>query len=231
MKLALECSDELLDMMQPFADFDWVSVGRYLESKVYAEYYRSSDNVKFIGSSPGDSCPIEDLKKVLEDCEGTYAVAPDQANAREETLRAYTECASKLPKDVVIGVLQGSTPEDALRCLDTYESKIVAVPCRVGGSEEEDPGELVALRRELVVAHIPADRIILLLGFASTSEFAWYTNRSNVWGLYTGAPIQAGLASQDIDDFGRAQKVDVELNKDNWAAVCRNIALLRKYMS
>lgn len=234
MKLGLECPNELLELVQPFANFDWILVNRYLENEVYANYYRNSDNLKFVDNSvteTGEPCSIEELKQVFDDCRANYMVAPDWIGEYQKTVEAYKECISKLPKEQVIGVLQGSTPEEALKCLDIFESTIVAVPYRVGGSKKGDPNELMALRRELVVAHIPNDKLVHLLGFTSTSEFMWYANRSNVWGIDTDVPIRAGLVSQDLDEFDRTQKVAVELNEKTWAAICRNIALLRKEMS
>ncbi len=234
MKLALECPDELLELVQPFADFDWVLVNRYLESDVYANYYRSSDRVKFVDNAVtenGEPCSVEELKQVFDDCGGTYVIAPDWIGEYQRTVDAYRECIGKLSKDIVVGVLQGSTPEEALKCLDAYEHKIVAVPYRVGGSVKGESNELMALRRELVVTHIPSDRVVHLLGFTALSEFPWYANRPNVWSVDTDVPIRAGLAVQDIDEFDRTQEVSAELNKENWAAICRNIALLRKHMA
>lgn len=234
MKLSLECPDELLDMVQPFADFDWILVNRYLESGVYAEYYRNSDKIKFVDNSvteKGEPCSAEELRQVMDDCKADYVIAPDWIGEYKKTVEAYRECIGKLPKEKVIGVLQGGSPEEALKCLEVYEHKIVAVPYRVGGSEKGDPNELMALRRELVVAHVPSDRLVHLLGYTHSSEFAWYVNRPNIWGVDTDVPIRAGLAGQDLDDFDRTQKVSTDLNKENWAATCRNIALLRKYMS
>lgn len=236
MKLALECPDELLEMVQPFADFDWISVSRYLNSERYADYYRDSDNIKFVSGSTSETdepCPIEDLKRVFDDCKGTYVVATDQVGECRKTVEAYKECVGQFSPEVVVGVLQGSTPKEALKCLGAYSSPLVpvAVSCHVGGSIERGSAELMTLRRELVVAHVPADRVVCLLGFAALSELSWYTGRPNVWGISTGVPVRAGLAVQDIDDFDRTQRVKADLNKETWAAICRNIALLRKHMS
>ncbi|KKL18657.1 hypothetical protein LCGC14_2473340 [marine sediment metagenome] len=235
MKLALECSDELLDMVQPFADFDWILANRFLESDVYAEYYRNSTNVKFVDNSVtelGKPVSLDDLEKVMKDVKGNYVVSPDWIGEYQQTVEAYKECLAKFGKERAVGVLQGSSPEEALKCLDVYDNHLVLVPYRVGGSVKEDPDWIKALRRELVVAHIPDDRLIHLLGFNTLDELHWYTNRPNVCGIDTDVPIRAGLLVQDFDGFDRMQKTDgIKLNKETWAGVCRNIALLRKYMS
>lgn len=235
MKLALESSTALLDMVQPFADFDWILVNRFLDDEVYAAYYRNSDNIKFVDNSVtelGEPMNLDDLEKVMSDANANYVVSPDWIGDYEKTIGAYPECAKRFGKERTIGVLQGSTPEEALKCLDIYENPLISIPYRVGGSEKGDPDWLKALRRQLVVAHIPADRMIHLLGFNTLDELRWYVNRPNIWGIDTDVPIRAGLLTKDFDEFDRTQVTDdIPLNQENWAGVCRNIALLRKYMS
>jgi len=234
MKLALTCPDELLDMVQPFTDFDFILSDRYFKSEVYANWYRSSDSIKFVDNSvaeTGEPCSIEELSQIAEDCSATYMFAPDWVGEYQKTIDAYEECIGRLPKDKVVGVLQGSSPEEALKCLDVYESKIVGVPARVGGYRDGDSKELMLLRRALVISRIPSDRIVHLLGFISLAELTWYTGLPSVYSLDTHAPVSTGLAVKDIDDYEREQKVKVDINKDSWAAICRNVALLRKYMS
>lgn len=235
MKLALECRTDLLDLVQPFADFDWILVDRYVHDDKYANYYRTSDNIKFVDNSvteTGKPCSVSELLKVFEDCKGSYVVAPDWIGDYKRTIDGYRECIGKAAPEKVIGALQGATPEEALRCLAVFQGPLVAVPYRVGGSVKGDPNALMALRRALVVAHIPPALTVHLLGFTSLSELAWYVNQTNVWSIDTDVPVRAGLAVADIDAFDRTQDVsDVKIGKDNWAAVCRNIALLRKAMA
>ncbi len=234
MKLALECSTDLLSFVQPFTDFDWILVDRYLSDKQYAKWYQESDNIKFVDNSvteKGEPCSVDELKKVFDDCHGTYVVAPDWIGDYQKTVDGYKECIGKIPKEVVVGALQGSTPLEALKCLDVFQGQVVSVPYRVGGSVKGDSNDLMALRRALVVAHIPNERVIHLLGFTSLSEFDWYRNRVNIWGIDTDVPVRAGLLSQDSEDFDRTQTVpDTKLNKDIAYGISRNIALLRKAM-
>jgi len=234
MKLGLECSTDLLKFVQPFADFDWILVDRYLSDEQYAKWYRESDNVKFVDNSvteKGEPCSVEELLRVFDDCKGTYVIAPDWIGDYQKTIDGYEECLGKFKPEVVIGALQGETPLEALKCLDVYQHQIISVPYRVGGSVKGDPNELMALRRALVVAHIPNERIVHLLGFTSLSEFDWYKGRSNIWGMDTDVPVRAGLMSKDSEDFDRTQEVpDTKLNKDTAYGISRNIALLRKAM-
>lgn len=235
MRLALECPTELLELVQPFADFDWILADRFLKDEVYAAHYRESSNAKFVDNSVtelGEPVSLDDLKAVFDAVGGTWVVSPDWIGEYGKTIEAYLECVKVFDKDVVVGVLQGATPLEALECLGVYQGKVVAVPYRVGGSVKGDPSWLMALRRLLVVAHIPSDRIVHLLGFTTTEELPWYVTRPNVRSIDTDVPVRSGLVCQDFDEFDRTTEVkDVSLNQENWAGICRNIALLRKYMS
>jgi hypothetical protein len=237
MRLALECETDQLELLQPFADFDWILVDRYLSDARYADWYRKSTNVKFVDNSvteKGEPCTIDELKTVFEDVKGTYVVSPDWIGDYKKTTDAYAECVKSgfFAPAQIVGALQGSTPEEALKCLEVFENRVVLVPYRVGGSVKGDPNWLMALRRQLVVAHIPDEYEIHLLGFTSSDEFRMYTGRANVMSIDTDVPIRAGLVNQDIDDFDRKTDVKkVKLTKENWPSVCRNIAFLRKHMA
>jgi queuine/archaeosine tRNA-ribosyltransferase len=224
----------MLDQIQPFTDFAWVLANKVLEDEKYAKHYNEFEGLKFVDNSVtelGEPMEIDDLKKAYETVRGTYIVSPDWIGEYEKTIEAYKEFIKIFPRDLVVGVLQGATPEEALNCLRIYEGPIVCVPYRVGGSVKGDPSNIMALRRELVVAHIPTDRLVHLLGFTTLEEFAWYQNRPNVQSIDTDVPVRAGLLNQDFDDFDRKTDTSkVALTRDNWSGVCRNIALLRKYM-
>lgn len=232
MRVAFECNTNILSMVQPFADFDWILVDKYLTDEKYAKWYRESTNVKFVDNSvteKGEPCGVDELKQVFEDCKGTYVIAPDWINDYEQTVQAYAECCKTFPIEQVVGVLQGSTPEEALKCLDVYQHQLVAVPYRVGGSKKGDPNELMSLRRSLVVSNIPADRFVHLLGFTAMSEFSWYLTRPNVVSIDTDVPIRAGLQSVDTEELDRTQPTpETKLTQETWAGICRNIALFRK---
>jgi hypothetical protein len=225
----------MLEMVQPFADFDWILADRFLKDEAYAEFYRQSTNLKVVDNSVtelGEPMSPEDLLKVVEDAKAQVVVSPDWLNDAKKTVQAYEsfkkECES-LPVEVA-GVLQGSTPEEALGCLMYYDKGTVLVPYRVGGSEKKDADWIKALRRQLVVTHIQHDWRVHLLGFTTLSEFQWYARMPHVVSIDTDVPIRAGLLQVDFDDFDRTKDTSkIALTKDNWAAVCRNIALMRKY--
>ncbi len=240
MKLALETSTKLLELVQPFADFDWILAHRFLEDEEYAKWYKESTNIKVIDNSvneKGEPLPLEVMVKVFEEVKGTYLVSPDWIGDAEKTIGAYSQCVTQFGEERVIGVLQGRTPLEALSCLPHYKGKYIAVPYLVGGSSKKDLPWVMALRRQLVVSCIPVDRPIHLLGFTTLEEFELYSTRPNVYSVDTGVPVLLGLLEEDFEELKdksvstMAKMEGLEITKEAWTAICRNIALFRKYIS
>jgi len=236
MRVAFECPTDLLEVVQPFADFDWILADRFLEDEKYAQYYTQSTNFKVVDNSVTEKGEPLDPAKLIEVVEAVKAdavVSPDWINDFQRTVEAYLQFKETKfnleTQPIIAGVLQGSTPEEALQCLPYYDAQLVLVPYRVGGSEKNTPNWIKALKRVLVVKHINTNTNVHLLGFTTTDEFRWYAGMKNVVSIDTDVPIKAGLAKVDIDDFDRSSdEPKVVLNKDTWAGICRNIALFRK---
>jgi len=241
MKLALECRTDMLEMVQPFADFDWILAHKVLKDNAYAEWYRNSKNVKFVDNSVnelGEPLSVEELKEAFEEVGGTYLVAPDYLGDTGRTIGAYQECIKVLPKEKVVGVIQGSDFTGAFECLGAYGKGLISVPYDLC-SQKTDPPWLMALRRSLFISNLPRDGSILihLLGFNTLDEFYWYQNMPFVLSIDTGIPILLGLQGLDILDplEGKEkptypQMEKLELTQKGWTAILRNIALLRRYL-
>jgi len=241
MRLALECRTDMLELVQSFADFDWILAHKVLGDEKYAEYYRKSTNVKFVDNSVnelGEPLSVDKLKEAFEKVGGTYVVAPDFIGKAPETIEAYLECTKVFPKNIVAGVIQGETFVDAFECLRVYNTGIVCIPYDLWSKKSEPPW-LMALRRALFISNIPKDQgfLVHLLGFTDLGEFFWYQNNPIVYGMDTGVPVLLGLEGLDILDplvskdtptFNKMEKL--ELTQKGWTGIIRNIALLRKYM-
>ena len=247
MKLALECRTNLLEMVQPFSDFDFILTHKVLEDKAYLDYYKNSDNaMKIVDNSVNEKETPESIENVLEAFQkvgGTYLVAPDYIGDAKKTIQAYLECKdlltkNKVPVNRLIGVIQGEVFEDAFECLRNYTPGIICVPYDLC-SRKTDPPWLMGLRRALFISHIPRDQgyAIHLLGFNSLDEFFWYQNNPMVMSMDTGVPVLLGLQGLDILDPIESKEhptlVEMEkheLTQQGWTAIIRNIALLRRYM-
>jgi len=241
-KLALECRTDMLEMVQPFADFDFPLAHKVLEDETYATYFKESDRVKFLDNSVnelGSPLSIEKVVEAYDKVMGTYLVSPDYIGDADKTVEAYLELTKKCPEHRIVGVVQGSNFQDAFRCLGIYgNSGVVAIPYDLC-SEREDPPWLMGLRRALFISNIPyvEGKSIHLLGFTSLEEFFWYRGNPMVTSIDTGIPVLLGLLGLDIldpleskDKATFLQMEKIELTQKGWTGIIRNIALLRKYL-
>lgn len=238
MRLALECPISMLEMIQPFSDFDWVLAHEVSRSEVYKEFFTNSNKEKVVDNSvneKGEPLPLDELKSIFEEVRGDFVVSPDWIGDYEKTAMVYEECVKMFGVGKVMGVLQGQTFEELFKCLEIYKG-IVAVPYDICSDKRDSP-LVMSLRRALVVSNIPNDKIVHLLGFTSLDEFFWYENKPNVFGIDTGVPILLGLQEKDILDpleskeeatYNQMEKLD--LTQTGWTTICRNIALLRRFM-
>lgn len=240
MKLSLECPTAMLEMVQPFGDFDWILGHKVLEDEKYAKFYKESGRFKIVDNGvneAGEPLSGQDLDTVMEMVGGGLVVAPDWMGDAGRTIESYMEFIKTHDRKGVVGVIQASTFGGTFECLNAFGSDgIVAVPYDVC-SKREDPPWLMGLRRALVVCNIPNNIRVHLLGFTSLQEFFWYEGRTNVISIDTGVPVMLGLDGLDILDeleskntptLGKMEKV--ELTQMGWTGVCRNIALLRKFI-
>ena len=239
MKLALECRADMLEMVQPFGDFDFILAKEVLDNEEVAEFYKNSSKIKFVDNSvneEGVPLGLEQLKQAMELVKGDFVISPDWIGEYEKTISMYNECIKVFGPERTVGVIQGKTFEEALKCLATYGEK-VAVPYDIC-SKKTDPPWLMALRRALVVSKIPNNIYIHLLGYDSLDEFIWYKDKPGVYSIDTGAPVLLGLQERDILDPLESkefptynQMAKLNLSQTAWTAICRNIALLRRYIS
>lgn len=226
-------------MVQPFADFDFILAHLYLKDKDYAKYYKASTRFKILDNSTnelGEPCSLEDIKTVADDCNPNYVVAPDWIGDAIKTLEAFTKATEMFGVSKVIPVIQGATLEEAINCANTYGKGLMAVPYDIGSTKDDEP-EVMALRRALLISNLPLEMSFHLLGFTSLQEFQFYARRPNVVSLDTGVPIMLGLTGKDILDPLEKKKTPTynkmeakTLDQKSWTGICRNLALLRKYL-
>lgn len=248
MKVAFECPTKMLEQIQPFADFDYLLANKVLSDPKYAEYYKNATRMRFLDNGvneAGEPVSVEDLKKALDiigDNRDTFVIGLDWVGDAMKTMQGFVDSIKVFGEGKVIPVLQGGSPEEVLICLDYYlragiKAPVLCIPYRICGSVKETHPEVMALRRALVVSKVPPQVPIHLLGFNSLSEFSWYKDKGNVVSIDTGIPVLLGLHGKDIldgvddkakDTYSEMEKVDI--TKDNWAAVCRNIALFRTFL-
>ena len=88
MKLALECRTDMLEMVQPFSDLDFILAHKALEDEAYLAFYKDSDNpVKILDNSVnelGEPMSIDDLIRAFEEVGAGFLVAPDYIGDAEK---------------------------------------------------------------------------------------------------------------------------------------------------
>jgi len=209
------------------------------EDAEYANHYRGSTKNKVVDNSVnelGEPLSVQDMKIAFDEIGGTMMISPDWIGDAKQTYEAYKESIDYFGPKRVIGVLQGETFDEVLSGLNVYEGP-VAIPYDIM-SQKTDPPWLMALRRVIVVAYIPVDRPVHLLGFTSLDEFDYYKSLPNITGIDTGAPVLLGLLGKDILDplESKAEPTfnlmaDKNLTQEQWVGIIRNIAILRRYIS
>ena len=169
MKLALECPTHMLEMVQPFADYSFILSEKARSDEEYFKYYKEDTSMKILDCSTneeGEPTDIDTLLEIAKALDVTFVVSPDWFGDAKQTIRSYQEFIKKWPLERTIGVLQGETFVDAYECYYHYECPI-AIPYAVCSDKENDPPQLMELRRALLASNIPSDREIHLLGFTT----------------------------------------------------------------
>lgn len=238
MDLALECRTDLLELVQPFADFDFVLAHLALKDEEYSAYYRDTGKDKIVDNSVNENgvpVSLDELKEAFSLVNGTVVVSPDWIGDKEQTLEAYEDSVKEFGVNRVIGVIQGKDYKEAMSCLDSYKAG-VAVPYDIC-SKKTDPPWIMGLRRALIVCNIPNDTAVHLLGFNCIEEFSYYKGKANILSIDTGVPVMLGLQEKDILDQleSKAKPTynlmeELELTQSTWTGIIRNIALLRRYL-
>jgi hypothetical protein len=227
-------------MVQPFSDFDLVLVDKLKNEKEYKDYFIRSKNTKFLDNSVNEKAEpysLQDMIDFSNEIKANYIVSPDWVGDSEKTIAEYKNCLKALKRSQVVAVAQGSTFEEAIGCIENYEPGWLAIPYDICSKKTDKP-ELMALRRALLVSNISTEKFYIhLLGFNSLSEFLWYTSKPRVVSIDTGVPVMLGLKGKDILDPLESKETPtlnemegIKLDQKGWTAICRNIALLRKYL-
>jgi len=212
----------MLKAVAALADFDVVSAMRCQDDADYKQYYLNSTGAKLL------NC----------DCNIAHETASELA--KELSCHLILTPRPMAFKDMsnLMGIVSGESFADINACVVTFLQNGVtslAVPydiCSLKG----DTTEVMSLRRVMAVSLIPAEVAVHLLGFVALSEFWWYKGRKNM-SLNTGIPILLGLRDMDIlEPLPSKGPSTLEMfktvpaDKAKWGQVCRNVAILRKYL-
>jgi hypothetical protein len=202
MKIGFEAPTNLLEIVNPLGDFDFISVDQFMVDKEYARYFISKPpRLTLISTRQNHtlhSVPMEDIIKVIGELKRIcYVIGPDTYRNMEETMSSYKNFSKMYDREYTIGVVQGKTIKECLDC-SAYYGDWIALPFDVSSSWGG--------RLELV-GHL-GGKIIHLLGMTSLDELEQLKEFDSVQSLNTGLPVVAGLKGSSIADYLRTEQRD-----------------------
>ena len=211
MLISHEVPNCLLNKSRKFNDYDYCLLHLLLQNKKYRDYYikASKKGRKILLDNSifelGESLNNDDIIKGIEMINPEWVVAPDSLNNADKTIANFKKFVAKvrysLPKNKVkiIGVVQGSTMEDMIRCyifMSRYADKI-AIPFR---SKVYEKYHLGFDGRIVFINYLKSTNIWNynkphhLLGCYLIKEFCNYDFETlNIESLDTSNPIIAGI--------------------------------------
>ena len=241
MRLAFECPTEILEEVQPLADFDWILAHLVLEDEQYARYYGESTRLRVLDNSVNEllqPCSILDIQEAdIRLGRADLIVAPDYLGDSSTTERALDEIGEVFESSRLLPVVQGSGARDVKVCAEFILSRHfrqVAVPYDIL-CKRTDSLEIMARSRSSVVRLLSELGFtqIHLLGMTTIEELHSYWGCKGVESVDTGGPILNGLRGRHFGRDSLLPKVTPTLEQMpskivSLEEVYYNIAYLRK---
>ena len=200
MNIALETPTELLQVVQPLADFDWILAHLVLEDASYAQWYRESKRLKVLDNSVNELLEPLDLVEMVKAANVVipdYVVAPDFLGDQVKTLNALNLAADAFGKEVILPVLQGSTLEEcqaSAKAIKAWGYRRISVPYDILSDRRNFSLNQMGENRNTLIANLGVNfSWIHLLGFTTPKELLSYKERLNILSQDTGKPIMWGL--------------------------------------
>ena len=245
MKLALESPINLLEDIQPLADFDWILADEVIKSPEYALYYKNSKRLKVLDNSVnelgiplGINWLIETADKVSAD----YIVSPDWLGDAEKTFECYREFSKKTLKYKILPVLQGKDIDECITYAYKYKDcggEYICIPYDICCNRHVSTLQMCHMRFLVVNGIWKMFKCIHLLGMTCLEEFGHYLTSgiTNIKSVDTGYPISCGMYGFR---FGKDELPDKskctwdhfkEANSVNSYNIYYNIAYLRRLIN
>ena len=201
MKLALEYPSDLLDKIQPLADYDFILTHLVLQDEVYARYHAESTKFKILDNSTNElltPCSLDDIARAAAIVRPDYIMPPDFLGDALTTEIALGRAISRFGREKIYPIIQGALFAYALECFDHVAGlgfDKVAVPYDIC-CLPDDTSETKARRRLEVVNKIisvaPRGFSIHLLGMNTLAELCLHM-KDWVKSIDTGYPVMCGM--------------------------------------
>ena len=232
MNLGLDCPAlKLFSAIQPFADYDYIIASRVLKDKKYEAFFAERKS-RFKILDVRDTPSVSDARDAFDRVSASAILVP------LDNRQQHDGCSEALGVESVITIINASDYRDFYAQVGIVGGA-VAIPHDICSPKDTSP-IFMELRRALLVVNLPSDRLVHLLGMTTVHELPWYSGKPNILSISTSVPVVLGLQGKDILDVSLSVEGGVEiegekalgdLTNERWAALCRNIALLRKFMA
>jgi len=203
MNIALETPTELLQAVQPLADFDWVLAHLVMEDASYALWYKESKRLKVLDNSVNELLEPMNPQEMIHAAnyvDPDYLVAPDFLGDKEKTLHALDEAVGVFGQDVTLPVLQGETLEECQECAKAIKAwgfRRISIPYDILSDRRDSSLDQMGKNRNTLIANLGINfSWIHLLGFTTPKELLPYKEKLNILSQDTGKPIMWGLRKE-----------------------------------
>lgn len=214
MKLAIECPTQLLEQVQPLANFDWILAHKASQDGAYADYYKRSRRLKVLDNGVcelREPMGLSELIVIATSLSADFIVAPDYLGSTCLTIDALDRAREHVGECKIFPVVQGSSVDEAIECgrlIAQRRFDRVAIPILRG-----EPLGVMAYKRTTIVRSLAGFfRWIHLLGMTTFDEFRAYVDLPQVISIDTGAPVMYGLRGLRFGEFELEDKTTPTFN-------------------
>lgn len=243
MRIAFECPTDLLDRVQPLADFDFTLAHLVLKDSEYRSHYLRTKRDLVLDNSTNElSRPVSfsTLKEAAYYLYPKYIIPPDYLKDSKRTMEAYLEAESIFGSSMLLPVVQGSSLEEVIECANFYWTvgkKYICLPYDILSSRSDKALSMTSNRvkvlEKLKSLH-PFE--FHLLGMTTLKELSLSIVKESVASLDTGLPILFGKEGKyfGTNDVEVKNGVTLDGFKDSnydMETIYRNIAYLRRVVN
>ena len=241
MRLALECPTELLEYIQPLADFDWILAHKVLNDDDYASFYQKSMRYKVLDNSVHElrePMTLDELQRAADIVNPNLIVAPDHLDNHFATIDSLEKATKVFGLEKIMPVVQGHEHRYVLECFDYIKQmgfKRVAIPAYKASSNE-----IMTQKRKNILdslfSRVPAGFEFHLLGMTTLEELET-CDKFWIKSIDTGVPVLCGLKGIRFD-YDKLPVKGITMNQFDSSSysyelemVYYNIAYMRKLLN
>ena len=242
MNLAFEVPDEYLSEFRAYSDYDFVLAQRFVTS-AYSDHFTSCRGLRFLILDNGMyelGTPVDTyhLLQKIKQLHPSCVVGPDYAQEMERTISETISLALQAPVPV-LGVLQGKSAKELLKCYEVYDR----LPCikRIGVPLRSLPVEGIEMRMVMrhdllnIIARTGPSKPFHILSAASALDLQYCAQFDFVETADTSLPVLFAIHDRRLDTLidairepGWRLNFSMRLTEEQLCLTKENMAFLRR---